>query len=115
MLQGFEPIAMRALLLERSDQPLHHPVQRCSVRRDELLAQSVAAYQRCVAAAREDQAVVRANEEGRRDSSRSAKACGQGLLQSGSYDPGSTAARQMPPQQLSVVTVHRNPMPPGST
>ena len=58
VLQGLEAMAVNALLLQRSDHALHHPVLLRAVRRDELLAQAVASNQSGVAATGEDQPVV---------------------------------------------------------
>src|ERR1700761_6140099 len=80
VLQGLEPMSMHALLLERSDQPFHHAVLLRAVRRDELLAQSVAAYEGCVIATGKDQPVIRSQQEGLGDSSQSAEARDQRLL-----------------------------------
>jgi len=54
MLQRFEAMTMHALLLERADHALDHPVLLRAVRRDELLTQVIAAHQGCVIAARKD-------------------------------------------------------------
>ena len=90
VLQRLEPMSMNALLLEGSDQPLDHSVLLGTVRRDEFLAQSVASDQCGVAARGEDQAVVRAQQEGRRDSPQSAAAfegmaCTRGLKPKGRF------------------------------
>ena len=45
MCQALEPLAVHALLLQRSDEPLHHAVLLWTVGRDELLAQAVAVDQ----------------------------------------------------------------------
>lgn len=58
VLLGFEATPMRALLLQGPDDPLHHPILLRTMRRDELLPQSVAAHQARVVAAGKDQAVV---------------------------------------------------------
>ena len=55
VLQGLEPVAVHALLLEGSDDPLDHTVLLGAVGRDELLAQPVAFDQGRVASAGEDQ------------------------------------------------------------
>lgn len=49
VLQGLEPVAVDALLLERADHPLDHSVRVRTVGRDELLLQSAALDQRGVA------------------------------------------------------------------
>lgn len=54
MLQGLEPVSMRALLLERSDEPLHHPVLFRTVGPDELLPRLTAAHEGGVTSRDED-------------------------------------------------------------
>lgn len=66
MLQRLEAMAVYALLLERADDALDHPVPLRAMRRDELLTQTVAAYQGRVVAAREDPPVVVSQQERRR-------------------------------------------------
>ncbi len=51
MLQCLESMAVYALLFQRTNDPLDHPILLRAVRRDELLLQSVAAYQGRVATA----------------------------------------------------------------
>ena len=63
VLQTLKAVAVCTLLLERPDHPLDHPVLLWAVGRDELLLQPIAFDQGCVAAAREDQTVVRAKQE----------------------------------------------------
>ena len=74
VLQGFEAVSMRALLLDRADDALDHAVLLLAVRRDELLAQAVALDQARVVAAGEHQAVIRAQQERRRDAAERAVA-----------------------------------------
>ncbi|BEU70642.1 hypothetical protein MAFF211271_01970 [Ralstonia syzygii subsp. indonesiensis] len=57
---------MHALLLERADHTLNHPILLWAMRRDELLTQTVAAHQGRVIAARKDQAVVASKQKGLR-------------------------------------------------
>ena len=63
VLQGFKPVAMNALVLERADHALNHAILLRAVRRDELLLQAVAFDQGRVAAAGKNQAVVRPQQE----------------------------------------------------
>ena len=63
VLQGLKAMTMRALLLERTDDPLGHAVLLWAMRRDELLAQAIAAYQCGIAARGKNQAVIRAQQE----------------------------------------------------
>jgi hypothetical protein len=65
VLQGFEAVAVDALLFQRADHPLHETVLLRGVGRDELLLQAVTFDQRRLVAAGEDQAVVRAQQERR--------------------------------------------------
>src|SRR5690242_20966752 len=97
---------MGALLLESADQALDHAVLLRAVRRDELLLQAVAAYQRGVAAAGEYQTVVRAKQERCTHAAQAAKATDQCLFQGGLGGLGLGAARQMPTQQLSGMAIH---------
>lgn len=60
VLQGLETMSVRALLLQRADHALHQAILLGRVRRDELLLEAVAARQRGIASAGEDQAVVAA-------------------------------------------------------
>jgi len=64
VLQGFEAVAVDALLLQRANHPLHEAVLLRGVGRDEFLLQAIAFDQRRVTAAGEDQAVVRTQQEG---------------------------------------------------
>ena len=54
VLQGLESVTMHALVFERADDPLHHAVLLWAVGGDELLLQTIALDQRCVAGACED-------------------------------------------------------------
>lgn len=58
VLLGFEAVAMCALFLQGTDDPLHHAVLLRAVQGDELLLQAIAADQSGVGAAGEDQTVV---------------------------------------------------------
>lgn len=57
-LRAVEAPAMDALFLQRSDSALDHAVLLGAMRRDELLAQSIAADQGCVFPAGKNQPVV---------------------------------------------------------
>ena len=63
VLQGFEPVAVHALVLERSNHTLDHAVLLWAVRADELLLQIVAPDQGRVVSAGEYQPVVRSQQE----------------------------------------------------
>ena len=58
VLQRLEPVAVHALVFERSDHALDHAVLLRAVRGDELLLQAIAFDQGRVAAAGEHQTVV---------------------------------------------------------
>ena len=81
VLQGFEPVPVGTLLLDRADDPLDHAVLLRAVWGDELLLQSVASDQAGIAAAGEHQAIVRAQQEGLWNPSQCAEPCDQGMLQ----------------------------------
>jgi hypothetical protein len=51
VLQVLESVAMHTWVFERADHPLHHAVLLWAVGGDELLLQTIALDQRCVAAA----------------------------------------------------------------
>lgn len=81
VLQSLEPVAMNALILEGSDDPLDHAVLLGAVGRDELLAQAVAFDQGRVTSAGEDQSVVRSQKEWRLDTPEMAVSSDQSLFQ----------------------------------
>lgn len=85
VLQGLEPVAMNALILEGFDDPLDHAVLLGAVGCDELLAQAIAFDQGRVAAAGEDQSVVRSQKERRLDTAQMAISSNQGLLRAASF------------------------------
>ena len=63
VLQGFEPVAMHALVLERADHRLNHSILFGAVGCYELLLQAVAFDQGRVAATGEYQAVIGPQQE----------------------------------------------------
>ncbi len=63
VLLGFEAMTMHALLFQRSDNAFDHAVLLRAVRRDELLAKTVAAHDPRVGPRGEDQAVIRPQQE----------------------------------------------------
>ena len=63
MLQGLEPVAVHALILERANHAHDRAVLLRAVRGDELLLQAIAFDQGCTAAAGEHQAVVGPQQE----------------------------------------------------
>lgn len=81
VLQGFKAVAVDALILELPDHPLNQAVLLRRVGRDEFLLQAVAFDQRRVAAAGEDQSVVRAQQEWLFHPPQRAAAGDQGLLE----------------------------------
>lgn len=80
VLQRLESMTVDALLLERPDYELHHAVLLRTVRGDEFLSQAVATHQARVVAAREDQAVIRSQQERLRHAAQRAESADQGLL-----------------------------------
>src|SRR5690606_5460951 len=93
MLQGFEAVPMGTLLFKRPDDPFHHAVLLWAMRRDELLAQAVAANQRRVAATRKNEAIVRPKQERLGDTAQRAEAGDQGVFQGAACGCGLAAAR----------------------
>lgn len=59
MLLGLEAVTVNAPLFQGPDDSLDHPVLLWAIRRDELLLQTVAAYQPGVMATGKDQAIIR--------------------------------------------------------
>jgi hypothetical protein len=64
VLQKLKGMAMCALLLERPDQPINHPILLCALGRDEHLLYSIALLQGRVAAACEYHTIVCPKQEG---------------------------------------------------
>ena len=81
MLPGFEAMPVQALFFQRADHALHQAVLLRAVRRDELLLQAVAAYQLRITVTGENQAVIRTQQEGLRNTSQDAEPGNQRLLQ----------------------------------
>ena len=81
VLQGFEPVPVGTLLLDRADDPLDHAVLLRAVWGNELLLQSVASDQAGIAAAGEHQATVRAQQEGAWDPPKCAEPRYQSMFQ----------------------------------
>ncbi len=86
VLDAFE--AVTALLLERADRALDHADLLRAVRGDDLLAPVVAAHEGGEVPAREDQAVVRPQEELPVDAAERAEPSDQGMFQSGAGRSG---------------------------
>ena len=105
MLQSLEAVAVDALLLQPANHPLHQAVLLRGVGRDEVLLQPIAFDQRRVTAAGEDQAVVRAQQEGLLHASQAAETGDQGLLQRRLGGARFAAPRDMPAQQLPAEAV----------
>ena len=105
MLQSLEAVAVDALLLQRPDHPLQQAVLLRGVGRDEFLLQAIAFDQRRVTAAGEDQAFVRAQQEGLLHASQAAETGDQGLLQRRLGGARLAARRDMPAQQLPAEAV----------
>ena len=98
VLQGFEPVAVHALVLERSDHALNHAVLFRAVWGDEFLLQSIALDQGRVASAGEHQSVVRPQQEWVFDPAQAAVARNLRLLQCSFGGLGSATAAQVPAQ-----------------
>ena len=82
VLQGLESAPMHALFFERANDALDQAALLRTVRRDELLAKSVAPRQCRVTAAGEDQAVVRSEQKRLRHAPQGAEPSDQRLLAS---------------------------------
>jgi hypothetical protein len=76
-----------------------------AVRCDELLSKPVAAHHPGVSPGREDQPVVRPQQERPVDASEAAEACDQRLLECRRCRRRFAASRELPAQQFSRVTV----------
>ena len=105
VLRGFEPVAMHALVLERANYALDHPILLGAVGRDELLLQAVAFDQGRVAATGKYQAVIGPQQEWMLDLAQAPITRDQGLLQRRFSRLGSAAAAQVPTQQFTAVAV----------
>lgn len=105
MLQGFEPVAMHALVFERANHTLDHPILLGAVGGNELLLQPVAFDQGRVTAASEYQAVIGPQQEWMLDLAQAPITRDQGLLQRRFSRPGPATAAQVPAQQFTAVAV----------
>ena len=105
MLAGLEAMPVQALFFQRADHALHQAVLLRAVRRNELLLQAVAAYQSRVTATGENQAVIRTQQEGLRNTSQGAEPGNQRLLQGCLGSAGLAALRQVPTQQFPCMTI----------
>lgn len=83
VLLRLETVTVDALLLQRSDDGLYHPVLLRAVRGDELLLQAIAAYQTVVVVTGEDQAIIRTQRERHERTTQCALAGDQRLLLGG--------------------------------
>lgn len=106
VLQTFEPVPVRGLLLERPDHTLDHAVLLRTVRRDEFVSQAVAAHQTRVGPAGEHQVIVRTQKEGLRHSGQAAEARDQRLLQRRSSGRRLAATGELPTEQFPRVAVY---------
>jgi hypothetical protein len=111
-------MAMNALVLEGSDDPLDHAVLFWGVRRDELLLQPIAFNHGRVPAAREDQAVVGPQQERLLNPAEVSVAGDQGFCQGRLFGLGSTATAEVPSEQLSLMAIdhqgQRGPVIPAA-
>jgi hypothetical protein len=92
MLLTFEAVAVDALLLQSTDDAFDHAVLLRAVRGNELLPQALAADQAGVVPARENQPVVRTQQERSWDASQHTEA-GDRLLQCGCRGAGLAGPR----------------------
>lgn len=116
VLEGLEPVAVHALVFERSDHAFDHAVLLRAVRGDEFLLQTIALDQRRVAAAGEHQSVVRPQQERVLDLAQAAVAGDQRLLQRRLGGLGAAAAAEVPTQQFAAVAVdHQSQRSPPIT
>ena len=106
MLPGLEAMPVQALLFQTRLLSRASPSRSAAaVRRDELLLQAVAAYQLRVTATGENQAVIRTQQEGFRNTSQDAEPGNQCLLQGCLGSAGLATLRQVPTQQFPCMTV----------
>lgn len=98
VLDAVEAMSMNALLLERPDHPLDHPVLLRAMRRDELLLQAIAVDDGREVATGEDQPIVRPQKELFLDAAESAEPGDQGMLQGSSCRGCLSGPRQVPAQ-----------------
>ena len=105
VLDGLETVAMDALLLQRPDEALDHPVLLGTVWGDELLLQAVAAGDLGEVVAGEDQPIVRPQQELFLDLAQRAEPGNQSVLEGGAGGRGLAGLRQVPAQQLAGVAV----------
>ena len=80
VLQTLKALPVHALLFEGAYHPLYHPILLWAVRRDELLLQTIAFGQGCVAAAGKYQAIVRSQQEALLNTPQTAITTDEGLL-----------------------------------
>ena len=106
VLDRFKAVAMHTLFLDRSNESFDHAVLLWAMRGNELLLQSVALHQGCVAAGSKNQPVIRPKQEWCVDSAQGAIPADQGLLQSGFGSTSPTRAGEMPTQQLPSMAIH---------
>ena len=102
VLQGFEPVAVYALVFERSDHALDHAVLLRAARGDEFLLQAISLGQGRAAAAAEHQTVVRPQQEWAFAPAQTTIASDQDLLQRSFGSFGAAASSQVPTQQFAA-------------
>lgn len=86
---------------------LDHTVLLWAMRRNELLAQAIAAHQRRVAAACKNEPIVRPKQEWRGYPAQRAKSSDQGMPQRATGRRRLAAARQVPAQQFARVATRK--------
>ena len=105
VLQRLEAIPVRALRFQGSNHALDHAVLLGAVGRDEFLAQAIASNQGRVASAGEHKAVVGSQKERLWHLAQRPESRNQRVLERRLRGLRSTAARQMPAQQLPTAAV----------
>ena len=105
MLNALEAMTVDALLFQRPNDPLDHPVLLRAVGRDELLLQSIAPDQAGVVATCKNQTVVGPEEEGVLNPAQASVTGNQGLLESGTGGRGLAGPRELPTQQFAGVAI----------
>ncbi len=83
MLKAFEVLPVDALLFQRPNDPLDHPVLLGTVRRDELLLEAITSDKLPECEAGKNQTVVGPQQEGAFDLSEGAVPRNESLLKSG--------------------------------
>jgi len=105
MLKALEAVTVHALLLQRPNDPLDHPVLLGAVGRDELLLQSIAPDQPGIVSNGKNQAIVRPQQEGVLNPSQAAVTGDQSLLEGGTGGRGLTGFGELRTEQFAGVAI----------